>query len=203
MTCRTLALFGAVALFALAGPARASSITTYGIIVTALGNDLQVQTVDQAGAVTPIDSAPFAAGGKSSGAASDGSQSSLLITPSNNGGITVTPYSTPAASGGGSGGGGSGGKTSGVTSSSGPSPTVVTVEGNMVPTPAPDGPMPPPVTFPTAAADPVVEGAPTPVPGPSPTGDHVANSPEPASLTLLTLAGVGCLIRRRRSWTAT
>ena len=33
-----------------AGPARSNSITTYGVIITSLGNDLQVQAVDKSGA---------------------------------------------------------------------------------------------------------------------------------------------------------
>ena len=42
-----LALVSILLLSALATTARANSITTYGVIITAMGNELQVQYVDK------------------------------------------------------------------------------------------------------------------------------------------------------------
>src|SRR4051812_44497375 len=124
----------------LAAPARANSITTYGVIITAIGNDgLQIQAVDK----PPAD--PAGSGGVTfAGGDSAGSGGGILVTPDGSGGITVSPYGgstgsgsigkgaaggsdpvTSGGSGGGSTGGGStGGGNDGVLNDTPPPPIV-------------------------------------------------------------------------------
>jgi hypothetical protein len=203
MSYRTIrfAFASALLLPALASPARASSITTYGIIITAMGNELQVQYVDKpasdGSATTDTSSCPVGGGGGGD------SSSSLLVTPNGSGGINVTPYGGSTNSGtssstgssdsvsppgSGSGGGGGGGSSDTVK----------------VPVPVNDG-TPPKVDFtnPTttdvtlpkgASGDQGIETVSVPVPV------ATAKTPEPASVTLLAIAGLGGMgyVRRRR-----
>ena len=202
MTRRMVGIvFSAAMLVPLVGTsARANSITTYGVIITALGNELQVQYVDQAeanAAISAGSASPTLAPISSSTAATSipataANDNGLVVTPNGAGGITVMPFGAPssglatssgslpvappavppvAASSGGSGS----------TDSSGTVATPAPLDGNSnvtaVPVPADSNP---------------TNG------NSSPTG--VAKSPEPASITLLVLAGLGGLgySRRRR-----
>lgn len=174
--------------------ARANSITTYGVIITAMGNELQVQTVDKPNgdATTPNTSFPTnpAAAGDVTG--TDGG--SLLITPDGSGGINITPYkggdalgkggdpsgitAPPGKGAAGNDGGGSTG-TDGGTTGGGSTSDIGTTK----------------VEF----SSPPESTATTTTPGgthlPPKTVDH---APEPASVTLLALAGVGGFWARRR-----
>jgi hypothetical protein len=193
MSVRTVSLALATTLVVplAAAPARANSITTYGVIVTAMGNELQVQTVDKptgdpsaAGTTCPINTAGDTGGTDSTGG-------SLKITPDGSGGINITPFNGGTPSGivappgtgstGNDGGTGSGGSGSGGDGASGGGSTTDGGTTKVEFTSPADG-----FTPPGAAHLP-----PKPVTG-------TANTPEPASVTLLALAGIGGLIARRR-----
>src|SRR3954470_7987171 len=90
MSLRTvrLALATALLLPLLAGPGRANSITTYGVIITAMGNELQVQYVDKPGGDSGTACTTPDAGGKGD---------SLLVTPDGTGGINISPYGGASA----------------------------------------------------------------------------------------------------------
>jgi hypothetical protein len=183
----SLALAAALAIPAFAGPARANSITTYGVIITAMGNELQVQYVDK----------PTGESGGSSGVTcpvgdSGGKGDGLLVTPDGSGGINVTPYNggsvaTPP-------GKGATGVDDSVPQSIGDVGGTTGENGGTVPKidftdpSSPDGK--PGDTTVDDPAGPIqtVTGGPT----------SAANTPEPASMTLLALAGVGGWLARRR-----
>jgi hypothetical protein len=188
-------------------PVRASSITTYGVIITTLGNDLQIQPVDQAQAQAAVGDAPFASTGGSTTSASTGGGSAtepgLLVTPNGSGGFTVMPYGG-FSSGTPSGSSLSGTGTTGGGSSSGGGGGSPSFGGNIT-TGTTLVPAPPSVAAIVPAAG---DGSSSntsglvAVPGPPPLISGLgANTPEPATLTLLSIAGLGGLgfARRRRA----
>jgi MYXO-CTERM domain-containing protein len=197
MSVRTviIALTTALVVPLAAVPARANSITTYGVIITAMGNELQVQTVDKPGgdsAASPGIVCPTNATSTGDMPATDVG-GSLLVTPDGSGGINITPYKGGDQVGKGgdpSGiiappGKGAAGNDGGGTSDIGSGQTVTDTPPEVVP---------PKVEFDSTATSTTPGGTHLP---PKPV-DHTANTPEPASVTLLALAGVGGLVARRR-----
>src|SRR5262249_41381120 len=86
----SFAVATALALPVISAPARANSITTYGVIITAMGNELQVQYVDK----PTGDSSSSTSGTTCPVGDSGGKGSSLLVTPDGSGGVNITPYSS-------------------------------------------------------------------------------------------------------------
>lgn len=176
--CAPLAI--TLALPLLAAPARANGITTYGIIITAMGNDLQVQYVDKP-------AAEDGSGGRTDPVLDTGDKGgSLLATSNGAGGVSITPYD---------GSTGTPGKGATGTDDGGESGEPV-IDG------APGEAPPPMVDFPEPGKaedldSPVIDDegtGPIETVGPGTT----ANTPEPASVTLLALAGLGGWYARRR-----
>lgn len=192
-------LFGcsAIALPLLATQARANSITAYGVIVTALGSDgLNVQTTDQS---DPKSGEPLFQTSSNSAA-----KGGVLVMPDGNGGVTVMPYDavacptmpsptnpsspeqTPAASGG--------------TGND----QVGEIKDPEIPPPVPDDiltEMPPRLDDPPINPEAGSTGDPDsnpPTTG-TDTPSNPSQTPEPASMTLLALAGLGAVgVSRRR-----
>jgi hypothetical protein len=201
----TLTLLPFVAL-----PAAASSITTYGtIVITSFGtNGLVIQLPDQqpsdpaVGQTAGPGSPTFAGGSDSVAVSATPTGLSVQPTAASAGGSPVAPAATPKGAAGNTSAGGVSQGTGTVTdrpnpvgSDVPPSPPIDIATGsipvaappslsNSSPTPAPSGP---PIVTPID----VVSNAP-------PVAEH---TPEPASLTLLTLAGLGGLryFRRHRT----
>lgn len=165
-------------------PAEACSITCYGsIIITSLGTDgIKIQCPDGA-TITPDPGAmPSAPAGEDS-------------NPGNLPGVKLPvdqPPMSPAPIPPGTGAKGNLNPTSSGTSetSSGPTPSAPSTGGSESPFQPPVDPpvlVDPPVDVPpvsTTAEPPIQTSAPPP-------GASVANTPEPASVTLLALAGLG------------
>jgi hypothetical protein len=190
-----------------ASPGRANSITTYGVIITTLGNDLQVQNVDksEADAATSGNAAFTTVGG------SPVAESGVVITPNGSGGMTVLPLGgsnavspvsatgSPPASTAGEGGGAGGGGGAVSTPVTGGSGGAVTVTQQV--------PVPSTVNMSSGSTTTIqvtdTQSVPVPAPpsvtaaSPPPT----AKTPEPASISLLAVAACGGIgmIRRRRS----
>jgi hypothetical protein len=193
-----------MALPLLSGPARANSITTYGVIITALGNEMQVQPIDKADAAAMMSGGSCPTWGGAAAPDAGGKDDRVLITPNGAGGLVVTPWSSaaqssPSSTGSNPVGAGSGGSVGGGESavSQVPVPSVGPIDtgsNSSVP------PIVAPPSTPAGGTATDTSGGPLGPPSDGTTTPVAAKTPEPASLTLLAIAGLGGIgfAKRRR-----